>query len=297
MHAARSADLVVSHRSAAPGGPPVAEALVAALGKPLVYDLDDAIYLPPDNGDSSLRRLVCCDWRCAAIGRRSALVAGGSPVLCDHMRQFNGNIALWPTTVDTDRCQPRDGRDDKATPVVGWTGSHSTAYYLEQILPALGALQREHSFDFLVVGAEVDLAGHGISGRCVPWSAETEDAMVQQIDIGLMPLLDTQWARGKCALKAIQYHAHGAPAVVSDVGVNRDVVLYGETGFLVPPGGDWAPPLRKLLADPELRQQMGAKGRAHVVANYSPAVVAGKVARDLRGVLEAGAFGPRPQAA
>ncbi len=101
-----------------------------------------------------------------------------------------------------------------------------------------------------------------------------------------MPLADTEWARGKCALKAIQYLAFGIPAVVSDVGMNRDVVLDGETGYLVEPGGDWAPALRKLLSDRALRQEMGRKGRAHVVENYSAAVVAEKVADDLRRVLE-----------
>jgi glycosyltransferase involved in cell wall biosynthesis len=297
LRAVRGSDLIVSHRGAALAGPPIAEALVATLGAPLVYDLDDALYLAPETGNGFWRRLLRCDWRCAFIGRRAVLVAGGSPVLCDYMRQFNRNVTLWPTTVDTDRCQPRKDRDATTTPIVGWTGSHSTAYYLAQILPELGALQRELPFDFLVIGAEVDLAAHGISGRCVPWSAETEVALTGQIDIGLMPLMDTQWARGKCALKAIQYHAYGAPAVVSDVGVNRDVVLDGETGYLVPPGGDWAPPLRKLLADPELRRRMGAKGRAHMVANYSSVVVADKVARDLRSLLEANGCSSRSQAA
>jgi len=293
LRASRNADLIVVHRSAALAGPPIAEALVAASGTPLVYDLDDAIYLPPETGDSFLRRLARCDWRCGFIGRRAALIAGGSPVLCDHMRRFNGNTTLWPTTVDTDQCRPPERPDNAALPVVGWTGSRSTAYYLEPILPALGALQAEQPFDFLVIGAEVDLAAHGISGRCVPWTAETEVALTQQIDIGLMPLVDTPWARGKCALKAIQYHAYGAPAVVSDVGVNRDVVLDGETGFLVPPGGDWTPSLRKLLTDPALRRRMGVRGRAHVIAHYSTAMVAAKVARDLRGLVETGARAPR----
>ena len=101
-----------------------------------------------------------------------------------------------------------------------------------------------------------------------------------------MPLADTEWARGKCALKAIQYLAFGTPAVVSDVGMNRDVVLDGENGFLVQPGGDWVPALRILLSDRPLRQKMGAAGRAHVVENYSAAVVAAQVARDLRQVLQ-----------
>jgi glycosyltransferase involved in cell wall biosynthesis len=233
-----------------------------------------------------LRRLVRCDWRCGFIAARSALVGVGSPNLGDYMRSFSDNVVLWPTTVDTGRFDLRQQPDETAIPVIGWTGSHSTAYYLEMILPALGALQREFRFDLLIIGAEVDLGAHGITGRCIAWSAGTEVELTKRIDIGLMPLTDTEWARGKCAFKAIQYHAFGIPAVVSDVGMNRDVVIDGETGFLVEPGGDWAPSLRKLLSDRALRREMGRKGRAHVVENYSAAVVAGKVAGDLRRVLE-----------
>jgi glycosyltransferase involved in cell wall biosynthesis len=284
--AARRSDLVVVHRNAALTGPPLVEAILAAFKKPLVYDLDDAIYRSSDSGDNFWRRLVRCDWRCGFIGARSALVGVGSPFLGSYMRSFNDNVTLWPTTVDTECYQLRTGPDETAIPVIGWTGSQSTAYYIEMMLPALGSLQRELAFELLIIGAEVDLDAHGLTGRCVPWSAETEVELIKRIDIGLMPLADTEWARGKCALKAIQYLAFGIPAVVSDVGMNRDVVLDGETGFLVEPGGDWAPALRKLLSDRALRQEMGRKGRAHVVENYSAAVVAEKVARDLRRVLE-----------
>lgn len=287
LRAGTSADLVVVSRNAALTGPPVVEAILAAFKKPIVYDLDDAIYRPPEVGDNFLRRLARCDWRCGFIGARAVLVGAGNPNLRDYMRGFNDNVVLWPTTVDTERNTPRAKPDATPPPVIGWTGSHSTAHYLEAILPALGALQREMAFEMLVIGAEVDLEAHGLDGHCVPWSAETEVALIGQIDIGLMPLADTEWARGKCALKAIQYLALGIPAVASDVGMNRDVVIDGETGFLVKPGGDWEPALRRLLSDARLRRRMGAAGRTHVVENYSAAVVGTKVARDLRRTIEA----------
>jgi len=283
---ARRSDLVVVHRNAALTGPPIAEAILAAFKTPMVYDLDDAIYRTSDGVDNFWRRLVRCDWRCGFIGTRSALVGVGCPFLGDYMRKFNNNVTLWPTTVDTDRFEIRDETDEAALPVIGWTGSQTTAIYLETILPTLSALQRECNFDVLIIGVDVDLEAHGVTGCCVPWSAKTEVETTKRIDIGLMPLPDTEWARGKCALKAIQYLAFGIPAVVSDVGMNRDVVIDGETGILVQPDGDWKPALRKLLSDRALRLEMGRKGRAHVVANYSAAVVAEKVAGDLRRVLE-----------
>ena len=287
LRASWSADLVVVLRNAALTGPPLIEAILAALKKPLVYDLDDAVYLPPEVGDNFWRRLTRCDWRCGYIGARAALVGVGNPILRDYMRAFNDNVVLWPTTVDTEHHTLRTEPDEAAIPVIGWTGSHSTAYYLEAILPVLGALQRELAFEMLVIGVEVNLRAYGLEGRCIPWSAETEIQLTKQIDIGLMPLADTEWARGKCALKAIQYLAFGTPAVVSDVGMNRDVVIDGENGFLIEPGAEWEPALRTLLLNRQLRQQMGSKGRAHVVENYSAAVVAEMVDRDLRRVLEA----------
>lgn len=294
--AARRADLVVVARNAALAGPPVAEAALAALGRPIVYDFDDAIYLPPETGDTPLRRLARCDWRCRYVSARAALVGVGNPVLADWARRHNPNVALWPTTVDTGQYRPRDATEASAfeagasgagrLPVIGWTGSPSTAPYLRALLPTLAELQRETAFEVLVIGAELDLAGHGVRGRCAPWSPETELALTSRIDIGLMPMPDTPWARGKCALKAIQYLALGSPAVVSDVGVSRDVVHDGEMGFVVAPGGDWKAPLRRLLADPALCRRMGLRGRAHVVRHYSAEAVGPRVARDLIGLLE-----------
>ena len=285
---ARRADIVVVHRNAALAGPPLAEALLTWLGRPLVYDFDDAVYMAPEVGDTPLRRLLRCDWRVAFICRRAALVGAGNPFLAAWARRHAPRVTLWPSTVDTGLYRPAPPREGDALPVIGWTGSHSTATYLEDILPGLAALQRRRAFELLVVGAELDLAAHGIRGRCAPWSAEREVELIRAIDIGLMPLRDTPWARGKCGLKAIQYQALGIPAVVSDVGVNREVVRHGETGFLVPPGGDWGPPLERLLDDPALRLRMGRAGRAHVEAHYGAQVVAARVAGDLAALLGGG---------
>ncbi|MDH3668534.1 MAG: glycosyltransferase family 4 protein [Paracoccaceae bacterium] len=284
LRAGLRANLVVIHRNAALSGPPLAEMLLSLMGKRLVYELDDAIYLPPESGDTFWRRLVRCDWRAGMIGRRAAMVGAGNPTLGAHMAQYCHHVVIWPSTVDTGlyRAPMREGI---APPVIGWTGSRSTQQYLEPLLPQLAALQHEAPFEMLVIGAEIDLATHGLAGRCVPWSAETEVGLTGEIDIGLMPLPDTPWARGKCALKAIQYQALGAPAVVSDVGVTREVVIDGESGFVVAPGGDWPAPLRRLLEDADLRRRMGAAGRARVEAHYSARVVGQRVAADLSNLL------------
>lgn len=140
------------------------------------------------------------------------------------------------------------------------------------------------------MGAAIDLAAHGIRGRCVPWSPEREIPTIGEMDIGLMPLTDTPWARGKCALKALQYQAVGTPAVVSDVGMNREAVNHGSTGFVVAPMAPWTPYLKQLLDDEELRLGMGVEARQHVLENFSAERVAPRIAAEIENILRQ----PRP---
>ena len=282
----RDVDFVVVHRNAAFFGPPLIETILSLLGRRLIYDLDDAIYLPPEAGDGPIDRVLRCNWRVGSISRRSDLVGLGNRILMEYVSQFQESLELWPTSIDLNLYRPGLPRaSDEQLPVVGWTGSVSTADYIEFLLPQLAELQQTTQFELLIIGAEFDLASCGISGSCIPWKPETEVSDLQRIDIGLMPLFDTAWSRGKCALKALQYQALAIPTVVSDVGMNKDAVLHDVTGIVVSPGDSWIEPLQRLLLDPSLRQQMGQRGRKHVEDNYSAEVVTAKVIADLRGLL------------
>jgi glycosyltransferase involved in cell wall biosynthesis len=285
LSSVRVADIVVIHRNAAIAGPPLVEWLLKTFGSTLVYDFDDAIYLDPPGADSVFRRLFNAKTRVAAICRWSRLVGVGNRDLSEFATSANGVVRIWPTTIDSNAYSPRSREPQNLPVCIGWTGSQSTAHYLVDVLAQIAELQREIPFRFRVIGAVVDLASFDIAGDCIPWSPECEVEELQRFDIGLMPLTDSPWARGKCALKALQYQALGIPAVVSDVGMNREAVSHGVTGFLVSPGGDWKDPLRRLLLDPELLRLMGRAARSHVVKNFSAEAWAQTIASDLRFAL------------
>lgn len=272
-------DVVIVHRNAVFAGPPVAEWIVHACRKTLIYDFDDAIYLSPPGREQWYRKLLRCEWRVGVLCSMARLVGVGNQFLGKFVKQFHKRYSIWPSTVDMAHYTAKS--DYAGTPVIGWTGSESTSVYILALLPTLKALQEKHDFTLLIVGAEIDLAAAGINGVCRPWSAETEVTLVQQMDIGLMPLNDTHWERGKCAFKAIQYQAAGIPAVVSDVGMNREAVRHEKTGLLVPPKGDWIAPLERLLQDSQLRREMGKAAREHIQQHYSMEVIAEKVYRDI----------------
>jgi glycosyltransferase involved in cell wall biosynthesis len=167
-------------------------------------------------------------------------------------------------------------------PVIGWSGSRTTALYLEQLLPILRQLRQMAPFRLLVMGANVDLSG--LEGECIPWSEASEVAGLHRMDIGLMPIPDSDWARGKCALKALQYLAVGTPAVVSDVGVNAQAVPHGRCGFVVRTPEEWTKYLLQLLNHPAQRQEFGRSGREHVMQNYSAETWAPRIAQILKGL-------------
>jgi len=278
--AVAASDLVVVQRKAAVAGPPVGE-LLAAAQKPLIFDLDDAIWLAPEDDDPWLRRLARCDWRVGPVARAATTVSAGSPYLVEHMRRYNDDVVRWPTTVSLDDYQLRAARvgDAERLPVVGWTGSRSTAKYLERVLPLLREVAAEVEFELLVMGAALDL--DGFRHRLVEWSPEVEVPTVQQMDIGIMPLTDDAWSRGKCGMKAIQYLAVGTPAVVEDVGVNAEVVPHEECGYVVSSPEQWKRALLQLLRNSSLRERMGACGRARVESHYSAQAWVPRIAEKL----------------
>lgn len=282
IQASAQTDVFVIQRSATIGGPPFVEWSLARFGRPIIYDFDDAIHLPPDGPDSALRRLFRCDWKVPVLCRQADLVSVGNPLLAEYARWFSNQVVVWPTTIDTESVTPRAPEAPARNPVIGWSGSHSTARYLEELLPTLGELARQRPFEMLVVGAQVDLEAWGITGECLPWQADQETARFHRMDMGVMPLPDTPWSRGKCALKALQYLAAGVPAVVSDVGVNAQAVPSGKVGIVIKDPTEWIPALTKLLDDVELRRGMGRAGRTWVEEQYSAAAWSPVIGRRLR---------------
>ena len=268
-----SYDVVFIHREAAPLGPPLFEWFIArVLGKRVVYDFDDAIWLPAISEANRLAAGLKWHGKVASVCRWAWRTSCGNAYLAAYARQFNPRTVINPTTIDTEHLHNR--LRDQAAPgrfVIGWTGTHSTLKYLAQVLPVLRKLEDEGlDFEFRVVSNQPPALAPALRSLVfVPWQKATEIDDLLAFHVGLMPLEDDPWANGKCAFKALQYMALGIPALVSPVGMNTEVVEHGRNGFVCATPAAWEAALRQLLAAPGLRQTLGQAARATVETRYS----------------------------
>jgi glycosyltransferase involved in cell wall biosynthesis len=273
--AARRYDVLVVQKETFPFG---LERLIDRLGIPLVYDFDDAIYaasaLPDGRGRwlrSAAERVLRRERALPALLARARVVVAGSPVLAAYAERHAREVVVIPTVVDTDAYTPAPLRR-AGTLTVGWIGAPPNRVYLEPLRPVLRELARRFDLRLRLVGPS-DFDCPGVRVECTGWrhyaSVADEVADLHGFDVGIMPLPDTGFAAGKCALKAIQYMACGVPVVASPVGVNAEVVGDGVCGFLADTPAAWSDRLARLLADPDLRVRLGAAGRARAEAHYS----------------------------
>ncbi|MCL7743687.1 glycosyltransferase family 4 protein [Guyparkeria hydrothermalis] len=263
---ARRFDAVIIEKELFPFLPAFAERLLRAAGVPYVVDYDDALFHRYDLHSSKLVRGVL-GRKIDVVMRDAAVVVAGNDYLADRARGAGASsVELIPTVVDTERYQPRQTPPNE-TPVIGWIGTPKTSRYLQPLLPVFEALQARMPVRVVAVGARPeDFAGTPVETR--PWSEETEVQSIQQFDIGIMPLTDSSWERGKCGYKLIQYMACGVPVVASPVGVNSVIVKPGENGLLAC-DDEWEKQLTTLIQDAELRRSFGSRGRKDVEDWYS----------------------------
>jgi glycosyltransferase involved in cell wall biosynthesis len=275
MASVREYDAVYVFREAALLGPPLFEYWATRAGVPVIFDFDDAIFVPVASSANGYLSYFRFPWKTSAICRMSAHVMAGNPHLADYSRRFNDQVTVIPTTIDTDKYQVAPPTSANV-PVIGWSGSFSTVQHLDTLCGALQRLARTERFKLRVIGTpRYQLDGVEVEARA--WRSETELQDLSEIDIGVMPLPDDRWSRGKCGLKALQYMALGIPAVCSPVGVNTDIIRDGENGFLAASEDEWVQKLTQLLHSAELRARLGAAGRATVEATYSAVAQAPRV--------------------
>jgi len=282
-------DAIWIYREAFPVGPPILEAMLSALGRPLLYDFDDAVFLPNTSEVNRYVGALKYPQKIGRIIRYCDEVISGNEYLASFARRFNPSVHVIPTAVDTTVFVPRTAaRPAGAPPVIGWIGTPTTAAYLATIGPSLAALSAAHTFTFRVSGAGSTLAFPGVQVESPPWSLASEVELFNTCDIGVYPLPDDDWARGKCGFKAIQFMACGVPVVASPVGVNRDIIEDGVNGFLAATAADWHGKLARLVADAGLRQRMAAAARRTIQERYSLDVNAPRVAGVMRHLVQRG---------
>jgi glycosyltransferase involved in cell wall biosynthesis len=272
-----SADVIFVYREAALLGPAWIERLLA-LRRPLVFDFDDAIYLADTSPVNAWSRGLKSVGKVATICRMAHHVIVGNEILAGFARTRTREVTVIPSTIDTDvyQIQPRA---ENRVPVIGWTGSVTTVPHLMIAAPALRRLREKREFELRVIGAKFDI--DGLAVRCVPWRAESEPDDLRVIDVGLMPLPENEWSRGKCGMKALQYMALGIPPVVSPVGVNASIVRDGINGLHARTEDDWVDRIALLLENGPLRRSLGLEARRTVEESYSARTHAPRVAKIL----------------
>lgn len=276
----RKFDLIWIEKEALPWLPQLME-LMLLQGVPFVLDYDDAVFHNYDQHKNRIfRRLY--GRRLDGLMAEAKTVVVGNGYLAERARNAGcRRLESIPTVVDLDR-YPLPIRTEKSNreSVIGWIGSPSTAKYLRLASDALGRLQEEFNIRCVAIGAkEEDLVGTPF--RSIPWCEDTEVSSLNGLDIGIMPLADTPWERGKCGYKLIQYMASGLPVVASPVGVNNQIVKHGVNGFLASTQEEWIDCLEKLVSDVALRARLGAAGRKRVEREFCLQVQAPRLAEIL----------------
>ena len=262
-------DFIYIHREATPLGPPFFEWIVSKiLRKKIIYDFDDAIWIPftseYNKGASSLKNFG----KVAKICRWSYKVSVGNGYLAAFARKYNANVIIVPTVVNTEMVHNRLQDHQTQKPSIGWTGTFSTLKYLDMVLPVLQELQMQYHFNFIVI-ADKDPKLHLNNYQFIKWGKDNEARDLLNFHIGLMPLYDDEISKGKCGFKAIQYMSLGIPAVVSPVGVNTEIVDEGVNGFIAGAPNEWKKKLELLLTGTGLRAAMGRAAREKIEMKYS----------------------------
>lgn len=262
----RAADLVVLQKIKVS---PAEAGLLGRWCRRLVLDLDDAIYLrkprrPGGPAQDSLWRRV----KFEATSRAADLVVVGNLELAASAARSARRIEVLPTAVDLERYRA-SVPDPERPPTLVWVGRPENLIALELIRPALANLAGRLPGLRLRVVCSRFPEWPEVEIDPVPWSPEAEVEALATADVGLMPLADDGWSRGKCAFKLLQYMAASLPCVASPVGANREAVLDGVTGYLPATRGAWESSLSRLLDDSDLRRRLGREGRAHAERSYS----------------------------
>lgn len=268
-----SFDFIFIHREATPIGPPIFEwILVRILHKQIIYDFDDAIWHTDKIGESA--RLKKLKWRqkVKTICGFSYKISCGNEYLRSFALQYNVNAIYNPTTIDSQNKHNPTLYSPKSITeqlVIGWTGSHSTLKYLITVESVLQKLENRFPFIHFLVIADQPPALQLKRLSFIKWNPQTEITDLLNMDIGIMPLPDDEWTKGKCGFKALQYMALEIPAVVSPVGVNTTIISHGTEGFLCRSNEEWFNFLEKLISDRNLRLELGKNGRNKVIEHYS----------------------------
>lgn len=271
-------DIIYIYRESLPICGPLFENAVKKMKKRIIYDFDDAVFLPNASSANKFIEKLREPGNAAHIIKISDLVIAGNDYLRDYALKFadRRNVNVIPTAIDTDIYTPKETKKDKDV-VIGWIGTQTTIPYLSDIIPVYKEIINKYDnvyFHFVGHWSEKEEHPRFIYKE---WSLENELNLLKEFDIGVMPMPDDLWTRGKCGFKAILYMSMGIPPVASPVGVNKEIIDDGYNGFLAGNSREWLEKLSVLIEDESKRLAMGKNAREKAINYYSFRVNAPKM--------------------
>jgi len=235
----------------------------------LIFDFDDSIWLQNVSDANKMFSFFKNAGKTKKIIELSHLVFSGNNYLADYAKKFNKNVVVIPTTIDTKEYSPVQKKQNNGV-CIGWSGSITTIQHLKTQITALRQIKKKFGDKvyFKVIG-DANFYDEELGVKGIDWKIENEIEELSEFDIGIMPLPDSEWAKGKCGLKGLQYLSLEIPTIMSPVGVNSDIIVDGENGFLADGTDEWVKKISLLVESETLRKVMGKKGRQIVLEKYS----------------------------
>lgn len=283
LAATADVDLVWLEKEALPWVPAPVERWVKRGSAPVVVDYDDAVYHSYQQHRLALVRTLL-GTKIEGVMRDAELVIAGNDYIAEHARRAGAaRVEVVPTVVDTAQYRPGDVRPTPGRRI-GWIGTPGTSGYLEQIRAPLTHLVRTHGVELVLIGARPGTLAD-LTPRYVPWHEDTEVAAINECDVGIMPLPDSPFERGKCGYKLVQFMACQKAVVGSPVGVNRQIIRHEQNGLLASDEEEWLSALTRLTTDADLRLRLASVGRTTVVQQYSTTAIMPRLVGLLGSVL------------
>jgi glycosyltransferase involved in cell wall biosynthesis len=273
IYRASNHDIVFIYREAFITGTTFFEKAVKTVTKAkIVFDFDDSIWITTISESNKNLAFLKNPKKTDIITSLADMVFVGNSYLADYAKKLNKNVKLVPTTVDTNKFDPSKKKNFKVKKgiCIGWSGSFSTIEHFETAIPALLKIKEKYAEKvyFKLIGDE-NYVCQELNLKGIAWSSETEVVEMSEFDIGIMPLPDTDFTRGKCGLKGLTYMALEIATIMSGVGVNNDIILQGKNGFIANSEEEWVEKLSLLIENTTLRNELGKAGRNTVLENYS----------------------------
>ncbi len=263
-------DIIFIYREAFFLGTTFFEKQIAKRNSNIIFDFDDSIWLnDTSHGNADLKWLKSSN-KTAKIISMSKIIFAGNSYLADYALKFNQNVKIIPTTIDTEYHSNNTIHKTKKAICIGWTGTSTTLKHFETAITALNKIKQKYKdkiYFKVIVNFSYEL--ESLSLKATQWNKNTEIADLCEFDIGIMPLPNDEWSKGKCGFKGLQYMALEIPTIMSPVGVNAEIINDGTNGFLASTSEEWIEKLSILIESPELRNKLGKAGRKTVLEHFS----------------------------